>query len=366
MQPSIAEHATGRYSYLLPPELIAQTPATRREDARLLALRADGSLEHRSFAELEALVRAGDLLVANDTRVLAARFAVKRKHGGRAEVLLLHPGDDPSIWVAMARPGRRVRPGDRLSLSADDGIEVLDWAPGGTRLVRFYGIGAEEAMRRYGQVPLPPYIRTPPQDAAERYQTVYAATPGSVAAPTAGLHFTQPFIESLKAAGIGWETLTLSVGAGTFRPVSSDDLREHVMHAEHYTISERTAAAIAQTRRGGGRVIAVGTTSLRALEDAAAASAHGEVDARSAWTSLFIYPPYDFRAADALITNFHLPRSTLLMLVCAFAGTQRVLDAYAEAVRLRYRFYSFGDAMFIERAPGPPPAAANVPATPTR
>lgn len=296
-------------------------------------------------------------MVANDTRVVPARFFPKRSRGGAAQILLLHPSDEPGVWVAMARPGKRVRAGDRLTLAPGEGIEVVDWAEGGNRLVRFYGLDAQTAMRRYGQVPLPPYIHSPPADASQRYQTVYAQVDGSVAAPTAGLHFTSELLDELRRVGIGWATLTLNVGAGTFRPVKTTDIRDHHMHPESYTIPPHTVDQIARARAQGGRVIAVGTTSLRALEDSAACSERGEVQAGSRWTALFIYPGYRFRVVDALITNFHLPKSTLLMLVSAFAGTKAVLDAYAAARDGGYRFYSFGDAMFVERATPPQPAA---------
>lgn len=344
--------STATYGYDLAPELIAQAPAQRRDQSRLLALLRDGRREHLAFSQLTQLLRAGDLLVANDSRVLRARFYPKRRGGGAAQVLLLHPGETPGTWVAMARPGKRVRAGDRLTLGPQEGIEILDWAPGGNRVVRFYGIDAAAAMERYGLVPLPPYIRTPPPDADERYQTVYAANEGSVAAPTAGLHFTAELIEKLRGSGIGWATITLDVGAGTFRPVATADVRQHVMHEERYEIGQETVEAIRRTRTAGGRVIAVGTTTLRALEDMTHSSADGELHAGSRWTSLFLHPPDKIQSVDALITNFHLPRSTLLMLVCAFAGTQRVLEAYEEAAQMGYRFYSFGDAMFLERANG--------------
>jgi S-adenosylmethionine:tRNA ribosyltransferase-isomerase len=343
-------YATATYEYDLPAELIAQAPAQRRDASRLLAVAADGSLRHLRFSDLPSLVRPGDLLVANDTRVLKARFRPKRKRGGSAQVLLLHPMEDPKLWLAMARPGKRVRPGDRLSLDDGMGIEIVDWAPGGNRIVRFYGIDPSAAMERFGEVPLPPYIHTAPSDAAERYQTVYAAQTGSVAAPTAGLHFTEALLARLKVEGIEWTTITLDVGAGTFRPVTTSDVREHLMHAERYTIGQEAAAAIGRARAGGHRIIAVGTTALRALEDAFRTSGDGTVRPGERWTSLFVHPPDTIRSADALITNFHLPRSTLLMLVCAFSGTRNVLAAYAEAVRQGYRFYSFGDAMFLERA----------------
>jgi S-adenosylmethionine:tRNA ribosyltransferase-isomerase len=356
-------HRTARYEYELPGELIAQHPAARREDSRLLIL-ADNRLTHAHFRDLPEYARPGDLFVVNDTRVLPARFHPKRRGGGSAQVLLLHPAGETetptdaaaaTTWEALVRPGQRVRVGDRLTLSAEAGFEIVDRTELGTRIVRFYGIAPAEAMRTFGQIPLPPYIRTPPADAAERYQTVYAVNDGSVAAPTAGLHFTPEIIEALRARGADWATLTLDVGAGTFRPVKTADIREHPMHAERYTIGAETAAAIARTKQAGGRIVAVGTTAVRSLEDAAL---HGEgvVKEGSRWTQLFIYPGFRFQIVDALVTNFHLPRSTLLMLVCAFAGTDRMLAAYAEAVQERYRFYSFGDAMFIAAAASQAPS----------
>jgi S-adenosylmethionine:tRNA ribosyltransferase-isomerase len=341
--------ATATYEYDLPAELIAQRPAERRDESRLLVVGNSGALRHLQFSDLPSLLEAGDLLVVNDTRVLPARFFVQRKKGGAAQVLLLHPLDRDGNWLAMARPGKRVRPGDRLRLDDQAGIEIVDYAAGGNRIVRFYGTDPESAMRRFGVVPLPPYIRDIPSDAAERYQTVYATQPGSVAAPTAGLHFTERLISELQERGVGWATITLDVGAGTFRPVKAADVRQHYMHAERYTIGEQVAQSIAEARASSKHVIAVGTTTLRALEDARRSSPDGQVHATQRWTSLFLHPPATVESADALITNFHLPRSTLLMLVCAFAGTPNVLAAYREAVQLSYRFYSFGDAMFLER-----------------
>jgi S-adenosylmethionine:tRNA ribosyltransferase-isomerase len=341
---------TVRYDYELPLDRIAQSPAGRRDESRLLVM--DGAaIADREFCDLPALVKPGDLFVVNDTRVMRARLLPKRRGGGKAEVLLLHPtahGD--GTWEALVRPGQRMRVGDRLSLSPEHAVEITGRTDLGTRIVRFEGIDADAAMERYGLVPLPPYITTPPPDAGERYQTVYAAHRGSVAAPTAGLHFTQGLIDALRERGASWATVTLDVGAGTFRPVKTADIREHPMHAERYSIPAQTAEAIARTKTSGGRIIAVGTTSVRSLEDAALHSANGSVAPGSRWTNLFIYPGFQFRVVDALITNFHLPRSTLLMLVCAFAGTDAVLSAYAHAVRERYRFYSFGDAMFIAGA----------------
>lgn len=345
-------YATATYEYNLPSELIAQRPTDRRDHSRLLAVGASGERRHLSFSDLPSLLRSGDLLVANNARVLPARFFPKRRGGGAAQVLLLHPADTPDTWLAMARPGKRVRPGDRLRLDADSGIEILDRAPGGNRLVRFYGIDPQAAMQRFGVMPLPPYIRSAPDNARERYQTVYATQPGSVAAPTAGLHFTESLLAQLRERGVGWSTMTLDVGPGTFRPVKSADIRQHLMHAERYEIDAGTAQAIARARESGNRVIAVGTTTLRALEDSLRMSARGQVEAGGRWTSLFVHPPDKIASVDALVTNFHLPRSTLLMLVCAFAGTTRVLDAYREAVDKEYRFYSFGDATFWEPIKG--------------
>jgi S-adenosylmethionine:tRNA ribosyltransferase-isomerase len=344
-------YRTASYEYELPLELVAQHPTERREESRLLIL-AGEHVAHARFRDLPEYVRPGDLFVANDTRVLRARFYPKRRGGGSAQVLLLHPADEhdgtavSATWEALVRPGQRVRVGDRLTLAADAGFEIVGRTELGTRFVRFYGIDPTEAMRTYGQVPLPPYIKTPPADADERYQTVYATEEGSVAAPTAGLHFTPEIIEALRRCGAQWTTLTLDVGAGTFRPVRTADIREHPMHAERYTIGEATAAAITRTKQAGGRVVAVGTTTLRALEDAALHGG-GSVGAGSRWTKLFVYPGFRFQIVDALLTNFHLPRSTLLMLVCAFAGTERLLAAYGQAVHERYRFYSFGDAMLV-------------------
>lgn len=343
-----SEFRTASFDYTLPQALIAQHPAQRRDESRLLVVPAQGALRHAAFKEIVDLLTPGDLLVANDARVLRARFFPRRARGGKAEVLLLHPAAEAGCWEAMARPGKRVRKGDRLALSADCGIEIVDWACGGNRIVRFFGITPEAAMAQFGILPLPPYIDRPPDDADERYQTVYAHRDGSVAAPTAGLHFTPELLNALRERGVGWTTITLHVGAGTFRPVKTEDLREHVMHAELYEIGPEAASAIAAARANGGRVVAVGTTVLRTLE-AAAKESDGTIEPGSRWTSIFIHPPYEFRVVDALLTNFHLPRSTLLMLVAAFAGRERVLAAYEEAIRVEYRFYSFGDAMFLER-----------------
>jgi S-adenosylmethionine:tRNA ribosyltransferase-isomerase len=334
------------YDYSLPKDLISQRPSAKRDASRLLVVPRSGEFQHCRFSDMGHFLRAGDLLVANDARVLRARFHPTRAGGGAAEVLLLHPANKGDAWEALVRPGRRIRPGDTLTLAPGATIAIGERTPEGGRIVRFVGLDADEAMIRFGILPLPPYITQPPPDADERYQTVYARHAASVAAPTAGLHFTEALLRELGSAGIQWTTLTLDVGAGTFAPVTARDVRDHVMHRERYDIPASTAHEINTARAQGRRVVAIGTTSLRAME---AAAKDGKVEAGARTTDIFIYPPYRFRIVDALITNFHLPRSTLLMLVCAFAGRERMLDAYRAAVEERYRFYSFGDAMFIER-----------------
>lgn len=338
---------TAAYDYELPKTLIAQRPSERRDESRLLVVPRDGELRHRTFSELGAELRPGDLLVANDARVLRARFNAMRGGGGAAEVLLLHPAADGESWQAMVRPGRRIRPGDVLTIAPGVTMEICERTADGGRIVRFGGLSADEAMIRFGRLPLPPYISDPPPDSDERYQTVYARNAAAVAAPTAGLHFTGELLERLRAARIEWTTLTLDVGAGTFAPVAVDDIRAHTMHRERYSIPSEAARAINAARAQGRRIVAVGTTSLRAME--AAASGSGEIAAGERTTDLFIHPPDRVRVVDALITNFHLPQSTLLMLVCAFAGRARTFAAYETAVAERYRFFSFGDAMFVER-----------------
>jgi len=308
--------------------------------------RRDGAVSHRRFADFPGLVRPGDLVVVNDTRVIAARLLARRAGGGAAEVLLVAREDD-GTWRALVRPGARIRPGGRLALDGSDSVAVLATLPGGQRRVRLEGAGGDQAIiARHGRVPLPPYIAREPEDTdRERYQTVYAAAPGSVAAPTAGLHFTTAVLSALEARGVGVARLTLHVGPGTFRPVTAADPARHVMDEEAFTLPDETARRVADTRERGGAVWAVGTTAARTLE--ARAEPDGTVRAGSGRTSLFILPGYGFRVVDHLLTNFHLPRSTLLMLVSAFADRERVLEAYREAVRERYRFYSYGDAMLI-------------------
>ena len=308
--------------------------------------RRTGALSHRRFADLPDLVPPGDVVVVNDSRVIPARLPARRRGGGAAEVLLVSRGSD-GAWRALVRPGARFRAGARLALGDDDAVEILASLPDGQRRVRLAGPGGEAAViARRGQVPLPPYIRRAPEDAdRERYQTVYAAVPGSVAAPTAGLHFTPATLERLQAGGVDVAPLTLHVGPGTFRPVAAAEVEHHRLDPEAYVLPEPTARAVASARGAGGAVWAVGTTVTRVLETCAGDD--GSIGAGAGWTSLFLRPGHRFRVVDRLLTNFHLPRSTLLMLVCAFAGRERVMGAYEEAIRERYRFYSYGDAMVI-------------------
>jgi S-adenosylmethionine:tRNA ribosyltransferase-isomerase len=307
--------------------------------------RGDRCLADSRFAELPSLISAGDLLVLNTTRVRHARLIATRQSGAPAEVLLIHPGVD-GTWIAMGKPGTALRPGKRVGLGPGESVETLEVLGDGNRVVRFVGVSAEDAMRRYGHLPLPPYItRAPNQLDEARYQTVYADAEGSVAAPTAGLHFTPALLDELTTAGVVVEGLDLEVGPGTFKPVEVEDPAEHPMHPERYQISPRLAAMVKQVRGNGRKLWAVGTTVVRALESAA--QQDGTVTAGSGETRLMITPGYRFRVVDRLLTNFHLPRSTLLMLVCAFAGLELTLTAYRHAVAAGYRFYSYGDAMVI-------------------
>jgi len=331
------------FDYDLPPELIAQLPLSDRSSSRLLVLpRREGAIEHRTFSELPELLRPGDLLVLNETAVFPARLLGKRaRTGGKVEVLLLSERS-PGLWEALVRSKSAPAPGERIELGGTD-VVIFDSPLGeGRALVRFEGSAFEVAERR-GHVPLPPYIRgaeDTPDDRA-RYQTVYAREPGAVAAPTAGLHFTPDLLARVAARGVEVARLVLHVGLGTFQPVRAETLEEHRMHAERYAIPAATLEALERARAGKRRVVACGTTTVRALES------FGATGRSSGETSLFITPGHEFRFVDALITNFHLPKSTLLVLVSAFAGRERVLAAYAEAVARRYRFYSYGDAMFI-------------------
>jgi S-adenosylmethionine:tRNA ribosyltransferase-isomerase len=331
------------FDYDLPQELIAQEPLEPRDAARLLVLDRGGvGVAHRRVRELPELLRPGDLLVANRSRVLPARVRGKLRGGGAAELLLLRRLSTGS-WQALARPARRLRPGDIVTITPTLGVRVTTARPAGLRELQVEsddGADPDAALLQAGSVPLPPYIRGWHGD-PERYQTIFADTEGSAAAPTAGLHFTENLLRRLNDAGIGFATLVLHVGLDTFRPVTESDAASHQMHQEWYTVPPEVQSQIAETRAAGGRIVAVGTTSVRALESwAATGNCAG-------WTDLFILPSHRFALVDALITNFHLPHSTLLMLVSAFAGRERVLAAYAEAMRERYRFYSFGDAMLV-------------------
>lgn len=337
------------FSYELPEGLIAQNPAEKRDDSRLLLLpRFGGELSHARFSALPSFLRPGDLLVLNDTRVFKARLPGRKIPGGAAvELLCLEPAGEGGAWRALVRPGRRVQPGANVRL--DDGtiVEIGGRAEDGLRIVRFpAGASASALFDRCGELPLPPYITKSTAD-AERYQTVYGKRENerSVAAPTAGLHFTPELLAELAARGVGHGFISLDVGLGTFRPVRVRDVRDHHMHSERCRVGGETASRIAETRRAGGRIVAVGTTVVRTLESFA--DENGVIEPGERETDIFIRPGYRFKIVDGLVTNFHLPRSTLLMLVCAFAGHGRTMRAYAEAVREEYRFFSFGDAMLI-------------------
>lgn len=337
---------TSDYYYDLPHELIAQTPLEKRDSSRLFVLdRKTGESCHKHFCDIVDMLKAGDCLVLNDSRVLPARIYGVKDTGARVEFLLLTQRSQ-NVWECLAGPGKKAREGSVFTFG--DGVmtgrvsEVLD---NGNRVVEFScGENFFAALDRLGEMPLPPYITEKLQD-KERYQTVYSRELGSAAAPTAGLHFTQELLERVRAKGVDIAYVTLHVGLGTFRPVKVDDVTKHKMHSEHYEVPQATADIIKRTKERGGRVISVGTTSCRTLESVA--KEHGEVVACEGWTDIFIYPPYEFKVLDGLITNFHLPESTLIMLVSAFAGYDNVMNAYKEAVEQRYRFFSFGDAMFI-------------------
>lgn len=337
---------TTDFNYDLPVELIAQTPLEPRDASRLLVLdRESGAIQHAIFRHLGQYLESGDLLVLNETRVLPARFHARKAHSaGRVEILLLRRKDERT-WEALVG-GKGMVDGKLIELEAGPRGEIVEVLTGARRLIRFLE-PLEPYIERIGQVPLPPYIQTPLQD-PERYQTVYSNHPGSVAAPTAGLHFTRRLINQLKRQGIRFAKVTLHVGLDTFGPVTEDDPRQHAIHTEWCQVSAQAAQAINQTRRRGKRIVAVGTTSVRALESAASIASHGQVVAPfEGATDLFILPGHAFRAVDAMLTNFHLPRSTLIMLVSAYAGRERILAAYQTAIQQGYRFYSFGDAMLI-------------------
>lgn len=372
------------YDYELPPDRIAQYPAERRDDSRLLVSTPDGSVEHRRIPDLVDSIPAGDVVVVNESAVFPARLLGRKPTGAGAEILLVRPwsegtpgadearreraepvlrdegsdatlgeeGAGASLWEALVRPGGKLKPGRTVVVAPELSVEIVDTLESGNRLVRLVtDLPVEEALERHGRVPLPPYIERDdePLD-RERYQTVYARSPGSVAAPTAGLHLTDELLGRLQAKGVVRTAVTLHVGVGTFRPVEVDDPAEHVMHREWYTVSAETAEVVNRVRDSGGRVWAVGTTAVRTLESAVGPD--GRLRPGSAETRLFIRPPYDFRIVDGLLTNFHLPRSTLLMLVAAFAGYERTMRAYREAIAGGYRFYSYGDAMLVEPTRG--------------
>lgn len=331
----------------LPEELIAQTPLERRDSSRLLHLdKTTGELEHRHFYELLDYLREGDCMVFNDSRVLPARLIGARPTGGSVELVLLRDLGE-GRWECLSRPGRKTKPGTEILFGNGElKATVESVAEGGNRIVRFDYEGIFlEVLERLGKMPLPPYIKEELQD-NERYQTVYSREIGSAAAPTAGLHFTKELMEKIAAKGVKLCYVTLHVGLGTFRPVKAEEIEDHEMHSEFCIIPEETARIVSETKKKGGRVIAVGTTSCRTLESFARED--GSLPATSGWTNIFIYPGYTFKCVDALVTNFHLPESTLIMLVSALAGREHVLHAYEEAVKERYRFFSFGDAMFIE------------------
>jgi S-adenosylmethionine:tRNA ribosyltransferase-isomerase len=347
------DHSIDAYDYNLPPDLIAQEPLAERTASRLLVLdRARGALTHRTFQDLPDLLSPGDLVVVNRSRVLPARLLGTRPGGGEAEVLLVRRRG-PDLWDALLRPGRRLRAGAVVDVAPGFQVQVgatpSPSAPSGPlRRVRLLAPDddSDAAIERHGHMPLPPYIRRPDTAAdRERYQTVFAREKGSVAAPTAGLHFTPPLLEGLRTRGIETSEIVLHVGPGTFRPVEVADVRRHRVDPERFTIPPETAAAVSRARSEGRRIVAVGTTTTRTLE--AALRCDGTLPPGPGETDLVITPGYRFRALDALITNFHLPRSSLLLLVSAFAGRERILAAYAQAVRHRYRFYSYGDATLI-------------------
>jgi len=334
------------FDYALPTDLIAQEPVRPRDASRLLVLhRATGDVEHRRFRQVVEYLRPGDVAVFNDTRVIPARLAGRKAgSGGRAEALLLRERE-PDLWEAAVKPGRRIRNGARLVFGEGELVgDVVDTTPGGGRLIRFQATGdVGSALRRAGEIPLPPYIhralRRP-----EQYQTMYARVNGSSAAPTAGLHFTPRVDKALRERGVASAWITLHIGLATFRPIRAGDVEDHDMHPEYCVVPPETVEAVRRARRAGGRVIAVGTTTARALE---AAAAGGSLQPFAGETALYISPGYRFKALDGLLTNFHMPRSTLLVLLCAFAGREHVLRAYREAVERRYRFLSFGDAMLV-------------------
>ena len=340
-------YRTSDFEYDLPAELIAQDPLPDRAASRLLVVdRTSGNIRHARFPDLTDLPAPEDVLVLNASRVIPARLHGKREAGNVAELLLVRELPD-GMWLAMGHPGGKLKPGRTVRFGDDSAAEIVEVLGGGLRRVKFVGqLDASATLAKYGAVPLPPYIqRAPRPEDRERYQTVYAEHDGSVAAPTAGLHFTPDLLERIKRRGTAVATLDLHIGPGTFKPVEVENFADHPMHAEAYHVRDEAAELINARRRAGGRVWAVGTTVVRTLETVAAPD--GTIRPGAGDTKLFVYSPYSFRAVDRLLTNFHLPRSTLLLLVCAFGGYERVMGAYREAVKERYRFYSYGDAMVV-------------------
>ena len=338
---------TSDFDYYLPEELIAQTPLQKRDTSRLLHLdRVTGEVEHKHFFDLPDYLREGDCLVLNDSRVLPARLIGRRETGGVIEVVLLKDKGN-NVWECLTRPGKKTKPGTKLIFGEGELTAlVTDSAEGGNKLLRFEYEGIFlEVLEQLGKMPLPPYIKIELQD-QERYQTVYSREVGSAAAPTAGLHFTQELLDIIAKKGIKICYVTLHVGLGTFRPVKCENIESHEMHSEFCMVPEETARIVTETKKNGGRIVAVGTTSCRTLESFS--KEDGTLEESSGFTDIFIFPGYKFKCMDALVTNFHLPESTLVMLVSAFAGREHVLAAYAKAVEEKYRFFSFGDAMLIE------------------
>ena len=336
------------FDYHLPPGLIAQEPLPRRDDSRLLVVnRRSGAFTHHYFREFPDVIDGEFFMVVNNARVIPARILGSRLTGGKAEVLLVRESEE-DVWVCMVKPGRRLRRGKKILFSGGKWCgEIMDVLSTGERVIRFSGPGGAKGLwETVGRMPLPPYIRRSPNpDDQKRYQTIFAARMGAVAAPTAGLHFTPQILNSLKAKGIQVSSITLHVGPGTFRPVKAEEVEEHRMEMEYYDIPPQAARCIQEARQSGKRLLAVGTTVTRALESSV--GDEGGCTRLSGWTDLFIYPGYRFKIVDALLTNFHLPRSSLLMLVCAFGGRELILKAYEEAIKNGYRFYSYGDAMLI-------------------
>lgn len=337
---------TEDFYYDLPEELIAQHPLKNRSDSRLMLLNKDnGEIEHKHFYDIINYLNPGDVLVLNNTKVMPARlFGHRENKDEKIEVLLLKQKED-DIWECLTKPGKKTKIGSKIIFSDKLKAEVVDISEDGSRYIKFFYNGIfNEILDELGEMPLPPYIKEKLEDKS-RYQTIYSKVEGSAAAPTAGLHFTEKLLKEIKNKGIDIVYLTLHIGLGTFRPVKADRIEDHQMHSEYYILNEDAAKRINKARENGNRVIAVGTTSVRTLESIA--SNDGKLSEKSGWTDIFIYPGYKFKAVDALITNFHLPESTLVMLVSAFASKEKILNAYNEAIKEKYRFFSFGDAMFI-------------------